>query len=210
MKLVVFGASGKTGSLLIEQALASGYEVNAYVRTQESIKLVHPDLKVFVGQLSEKSKLRLAITGADACISTLGGASLTKHSHQIIQGIDNIVSIMEEVKVKRIIYLSSIGAGTSRNYMPQPIRFFIADLMLRVPLADHTANENRITQSQLEWTIIRPGGLTDGAKSDNLKHGTENMKMKGNQRISRSNVAAFILNQLTNSNYVNKSVWLFE
>ena len=94
--------------------------------------------------------------------------------------------------------------------MPQPIRFFIADLMLRVPLADHTANENRITQSQLEWTTIRPGGLTDGAKSDNLKHGTENMKMKGNQRISRSNVAAFILNQLTNSNYVNKSVWLFE
>ena len=184
--------------------------MNAYVRTRESIKLVHPDLKVFVGQLSEKSKLRLAITGADACISTLGGASLTKHSPQIIQGIDNIVSIMEEVKVKRIIYLSSIGAGTSRNYMPQPIRFFIADLMLRVPLADHTANENRITQSQLEWTIIRPGGLTDGAKYDNLKHGTENMKMEGNQLISRSNVAAFILNQLTNSNYVNKSVWLFE
>ena len=58
MKLVVFGASGKTGSLLIEQALASGYEVNAYVRTQESIKLVHADLKVFVGQLSEKNKLR--------------------------------------------------------------------------------------------------------------------------------------------------------
>ena len=210
MKIAVFGASVKTGSLLIEQALASGYEVNAYVRTQESIKLVHPDLKVFVGQLSEKNKLRLAITGADACISTLGGASLTKHSPQIIQGIDNIVSIMEEVKVKRIIYLSSIGAGNSRNYMPQPIRFFIADLMLRVPLADHTANENRITQSQLEWTIIRPGGLTDGAKYDNLKHGTENMKMKGNQSISRSNVAAFILNQLTNSNYVNKSVWLFE
>lgn len=184
--------------------------MNAYFRTRESIKLVHPDLKVFVGQLSEKNKLRLAITGADACISTLGGASLTKHSPQIIQGIDNIVSIMEEEKVKRILYLSSIGAGNSRNYMPQPIRFFIADLMLRVPLADHTANENRITQSQLEWTIIRPGGLTDGAKSDNLKHGTENMKMKGNQRISRSNVAAFILNQLTNSNYVNKSVWLFE
>lgn len=210
MKLVVFGASGKTGSLLIEEALASGYEVNAYVRTKESIKLVHPNLKVFVGQLNEKVKLKFAIIGSDACISTLGGASLTKHSKEIMEGIDNIVRIMEEVKVKRFIYLSSIGAGNSRNYMPQPIRFFIADLMLRVPLADHTINENRITQSQLEWTIIRPGGLTDGSKTDNLKHGTEKIKMKGNQSISRSNVATFILNQLTNSNYLNKSVWLFE
>jgi len=94
--------------------------------------------------------------------------------------------------------------------MPQPIRFFIADLMLRVALADHNVNENRITQSQLEWTIIRPGGLTDGAKSDNLKHGSENTKLKGNISISRSNVATFILNQLTNSKYVNKSVWIYE
>ena len=83
---------------------------------------------------------------------------------------------MEEEKVKRFIYLSSFGAGDSRKYMPQPIRFIIADVMLRVPLADHNTNESRITKSQLKWTIIRPGGLTNGAKTDNLKHGSENEK----------------------------------
>ncbi|GAT63590.1 NAD(P)-dependent oxidoreductase [Paludibacter jiangxiensis] len=210
MKIVVFGASGKTGRLLIEEALTSGYEVIAYVRNKESVKSVHPNLRVVAGQLNEKEKLKSVIIGSDACISTLGGASLTKHNHGIIEGIDNIVDIMEEVNVKRFIYLSSIGVGNSRQYMAQPARFLIADLMLRVPLADHNANESRITQSQLEWTIIRPGGLTDGAKSENLKHGTEYTKLKGNLSISRSSVATFILNQFTDSIYVNKCVWLYE
>jgi putative NADH-flavin reductase len=210
MKIVVFGASGKTGSLLVDEALKSGHVVIAYVRKPEAIKSEHPNLKVVAGYLNEKYKLKSVISGSDACISTLGGSSLTKHSPEIIEGIDNIVSIMEEEKVTRFIYLSSFGAGDSRKYMPQPIRFFIADIMLRVPLADHNTNESRITKSQLHWTIVRPGGLTNGAKTDNLKHGYGETKIKGNLSISRSNVAAFLLNQVTNKDYENKSVWLHE
>jgi putative NADH-flavin reductase len=210
MKIVVFGASGKTGSLLLHEALTSGHDVTAYVRRPESVKSDHPNLKVVAGYLNEKDKLKSVISGADACISTLGGASLTKHSPEIIVGIDNIVSIMEEEKVMRLIYLSSFGAGDSRKFMPQPIRFLIADLMLHVPLADHNTNESRITRSQLLWTIVRPGGLNNGAKTDNLKHGYEMTKIKGSLSISRSNVAAFLLNQVTSKDYVNKNVWLHE
>ena len=210
MKIVVFGASGKTGSLLVHEALTSGHNVIAYVRKPESVKSDHPNLKVVTGSLNDKEKLKSVISGSDACISTLGGTSLTKHSHEIIEGIDNIVTIMEEEKVKRFIYLSSFGAGDSRKFMPQPIRFIIADIMLFVPLADHNANESRITKSQLNWTIVRPGGLTNGAKTDNLKHGYGEIKIKGSLSISRSNVAAFLLNQVTNKDYVNKSVWLHE
>jgi putative NADH-flavin reductase len=210
MKIVVFGASGKTGSLLVDEALTSGHDVIAYVRKPESVKLNHPNLKVIAGYLNEKDKLKSVISGSDACISTLGGASLTKHSTEIIEGIDNIVSIMEEEKVMRFIYLSSFGAGDSRKYMPQPIRFLIADIMLLVPLADHNTNESRITKSQLQWTIVRPGGLTNGAKTDNLKHGCEMTKIRGSLSISRSNVAAFILNQVSNNEYANKSVWVHE
>lgn len=210
MKVVIFGASGKTGSLLTEKALAEGYEVFAYVRNAESVKLVHRNLKVVVGQLNEKEKLRSVISGSYACISTLGGASLTKHSREIREGIDNIVSIMEAENVKRMIYLSSMGAGDSRNYMPQPIRFLIVDLMLRIPMADHTINENRIARSQLQFTIVRPGGLTNGSITGHLKHGSESIKMKGNSSISRANVASFLLDQVKNTDYLNKSVWLRE
>jgi len=210
MKIVVFGASGKTGSLLVDEALTSGHHVVAYVRKPESVKSDHPNLKVVAGYLNEKDKLKSVISGSDVCISTLGGASLTKHSPEIIEGINNIVSIMEEESVTRFIYLSSFGAGDSRKYMPQPIRFLIADIMLTVPLADHNTNESRITKSQLNWTIVRPGGLTNGAKTDNLKHGCEMTKIKGSLSISRSSVAAFLLNQVTKKDYVNKSVWLHE
>ncbi|MDX9747953.1 MAG: SDR family oxidoreductase [Paludibacter sp.] len=210
MKIVVVGASGKTGRLVIEEAVMAGYEVIAYVRIKESVKLVHPGLTIVEGQLNEKDKLKSVLAGADVCVSTLGGASLTKHSRAIVEGIDTIVALLEELKVKRFIYMSSIGAGTSRYFMPQPIRFFIADLLLRVPLADHTKKENRIMKSQLDWTILRPGGLTDGAKSDTLKHGSESFIMKGNQTVSRASVAAFIVNQFTDSAYLKKCVWLIE
>jgi putative NADH-flavin reductase len=94
--------------------------------------------------------------------------------------------------------------------MPQPFRFLIVDIMLRVPMADHNTNEKHISGSKLKWTIVRPGGLTDGAKTGDLKYGSEKPELKGSSSISRSNVAAFLLFLLDNSEYVNKNVWLHE
>jgi putative NADH-flavin reductase len=163
MKITVFGASGKTGTLLVDEALTSGHAVTAYVRKPESMKSEHPNLKVVAGYLNEKEKLKSVISGSDACISTLGGASLTKHSREI-----------------------------------------------SVPLADHNTNESRIGKSHLHWTIVRPGGLTNGVKTGNLKHGYEATKIRGSLSISRSSVAAFLLSQVTSNDYANKSVWLHE
>jgi len=210
MKIVIFGANGKTGSLLIKQALAKNYEVIAYVRKSGSIANDHPNLKIIVGDLNETLKLTDAIIGADACISTLGGSSITHRSPELVKGIENIVLSMEETNVKRFIYMSSIGAGDSKFLMAQPIRFIIVNLFLRVPLADHNINEERIAASRLNWTIVRPGGLTDGPVTENLKHGTEKVLMKGNRSISRANVASFILQQLTDETYSKKAVWLYE
>jgi len=210
MKIVVFGASGKTGSLLVEQALRAGHEVVAYVRRPGSVTSANTKLSVVVGSLSDKVSLKRAITGADACCLTLGGGSLTKSNPEVLVGIANIVDIMEEVGVLRLVYLSSIGVGESRFYMPQPIRFLMVQVMLRVPLADHSVNEKRIAASSLKWTLVRPGGLTDGPSTGNLKHGFEKIKLTGNAGISRANVAAFILAQLTDAACVNKAVWLRE
>lgn len=210
MKIVIFGASGKTGSIVTEQAIAAGHEVTAYIRRPESVQSVNKNLKIVVGQLSDAAGIKSAIAGADVCISTLGGNSLSKHATEFMEGIQHIINAMEEKKVKRFIYLSSLGAGDSRVLMAQPVRFFIADLLLRIPLADHTLNEQRIAQSSLNWTFIRPGGLTDGPLKTNIKHGTEKVMIKGSPSISRSSVAAFILKQISDYTYMNKGVWLYE
>ena len=210
MKVVIFGANGKTGILLVEQALAKGYHVVAYIRRPESIVIDNPKLKIIIGNLNEPLKMKDAITGADACISTLGGGSLTKHSLEIMNGIKNIILIMEIAKVHRFIYLSSLGAGESRFLIPKPLRFILTRFLLKVPLADHNFNESNITKSKLDWTLVRPGSLTDGQFTGNLRHGADRTKMKGNSGISRANVASFMLQQLTDTTYIKKAVWLYE
>ena len=210
MKVVIFGANGKTGLLLVEQALAKGYQVVAYVRRPESIMIENPKLKIVVGNLNEPLKMKDTISGADACISALGGGSLTKHSIEIINGIKNIISIMEITNVHRLIYLSSLGANESRYLIPQPLRFVLTNLFLRVTLADHNTNEDNIRKSRLQWTILRPGGLTNGQLTGDLRHGAENSKIKGSTSISRANVASFMIQQLTDTSYHQRAVWLSE
>jgi putative NADH-flavin reductase len=210
MKIVIFGASGKTGALLLDEALGQGHQVTAYVRREGSIVQKHPNLMIITGSLDDSAKLEEAISGADACFSTLGGGSLTKHSPELIAGIDRIVTLMEKLGTKRFIYLSSIGAGESRYFMGPVIRFLVADIFLRVPLADHNANEQLIVKSKLQWTIVRPGGLTDGPKTGNLKNGNGKTILKGSPKISRANVASFMLEQLEEKANINKGVWLFE
>ncbi len=210
MIIVIFGASGKTGSLLVDYALSKGYHVIAYIRKASAIRQSHPNLTIVVGNLDDKEKLKEAITGSDACISTLGGKSLTKHATKIISGIDNIISTMEQEGVSRMIYLSSLGAGESRTYMPLLIRIFIADIIMRIPLSDHNTNEIRIAKSKLQWTVVRPGELNDNLISEILNHGSEKTKIKGSPTTSRATVVSFMLQQLTEKQYINKSVWLHE
>lgn len=210
MKIVVFGASGKTGNQLINQALNKGYHVIAYVRSEISIKIDNPLLKVVVGKLNDVQKIQETLLGCDACISALGGTSMRKPELEFTNGIVNIVNAMQRQNVGRFIYLSSIGAGDSRYYMKQPIRFFIADLLLKAPLADHTQNEKVIQTSKLNWTIVRPGSLTNGGKVENINHGVDKINMKGNHKTSRASVASFMLNQLLDETYSKKAVWVFE
>jgi putative NADH-flavin reductase len=210
MKVVIFGANGKTGLLLVEQALAKGYHVIAYIRRPGTILIDNPRLKIMVGNLNETLKMKDAIAGADVCISALGGGSLTKHSPEIMNGIDNIISIMEKAKVHRFIYLSSLGAGESRFYMNPFVRFILVKIFIRVPIADHNINEQRIVGSNLQWILIRPGSLTDGQLTGDLQHGIKKIKLKGFPTISRANVASFILQQLSDPTYIQKAVWLYE
>ncbi|MBN2807056.1 MAG: SDR family oxidoreductase [Prolixibacteraceae bacterium] len=210
MIITIFGASGKTGHLLVEQALELGHQVRAFIRRENSLSIQHPKLKLVLGNLDNEASVRSAISGVDACISSLGGGSLRKQSTEITNGIQLITRVMEEENVMRFVYLSSIGVGESRYYMEQPIRFLIADLLLRVPLADHGKNEKNLMNSKLDWTIVRPGGLTNGPKHAQLQAGYNKILLKGNPTISRASVASFMLQQLTSVSYSQKAVWLYE
>jgi putative NADH-flavin reductase len=210
MKITVFGASGKSGQQVVEKALEKGFQVLAYVRRENSLNIQHPNLKILVGNLSDTHKLKEAIKGTDACISTLGGSSLRKHSVEVIHGIDQIVTQMEKLGVNRLMYLSSFGVGDSQQYLAPFIRFLLVKLFLRIPIADHTTNEQRIQRSNLEWTIFRPGRLSDGPLFEDLKFGFDKPSTNGSPIISRASLALFILNQLSDDTFIRKSIWVYE
>lgn len=218
MKIVVFGSTGKTGQLLVKKALQEGHEVTAYLRAESLHKLKHNHfinihharLKLVEGRLDERDKMREALHGADICLSALGGESRIKQSEQFTSGLATMIALMEELNVKRFIYLSMLGVGESRYFMSRIIRFLICDLILRVPILDHTINEERIKASNLDWTIIRSGCLSDGPKSSIEKHGCESIKITDSTNISRANVAQFMLKQTSTNEYIHKCVWMFE
>lgn len=210
MKLTIFGATGRTGQLLVKQALEAGHELTVYVRNSNAIKFQNKNLKVIQGELHEKAKLKDAVSGADACISVLGGNSLTKHATIICEGIENIISAMEACGVKLFIYLSSLGAGESKYLMSPIARLLIVHFLLRIPLQDHTRNQHFIAKSKLQWTILQPGGLTDNELTGIYKSGSELIQIKGSPSISRANVAHFILTEAIQSKFIGKEVWLYE
>jgi hypothetical protein len=117
---------------------------------------------------------------------------------------------METCGVKRFIYLSSLGAGESKHLMPAFARLLIVNLLLRIPLQDHTRNQQVIAQSKLQWTILQPGGLTDNVLTGVYKSGSGMVPIKGNPAISRANVAHFILTQAVQNKFIGKEVWLYE
>ncbi len=210
MKLTIFGATGRTGKLLIKQALEAGHELTLNVRNANAITIVNKNLMVIESDLSNKVQLTEVIKGADACISVLGGNSLTKHANEFCKGIENIVSVMETCGVKRFIYLSSLGAGESKYLMPAITRLLLVHLILRIPIQDHTRNQQVIAQSKLQWTIVQPGGLTDNKLSEIYKSGNETISIKGSPAISRANVAHFILSEVAKNKFIGKEVWLYE
>jgi putative NADH-flavin reductase len=210
MKIVIFGANGKVGTQLVKQALENGDDVIAYIREACSLKIEHPKLKIFVGNLNETLKLRDAISGSDACISALIGGSLIHHATTVIAGIENITSIMIQEKVHRFIYLSCIGVGESQYLIPQPKRFYTTKILKWITLADHNTNELLISKSNLDWIVIRPGKIIDGPASGNLVHGIEKKRLKWNPTISRTSLASFMLRQIVDDTYLMKRVWLYE
>ena len=202
--ILIFGASGKTGHELVNQALAQGHHVTAFVRNPSKLKITHDNLKVVLGDITNYQNVVDAIKGHDAVLSALGAASPYKFDQSVIDGMSNIVRVMEQVGIKRLIYLSGIVVDESRRNAGLLIRC-LAPFLLRTEKAGHEARENIIRQSMLNWTLVRSAALTDGEHKTIYRSG-ENIKAQGIlASISRADVADFMLRQLTDNNFIKRT-----
>lgn len=204
MRIVIFGASGRTGKELVRQALEQGHLVTAFVRTPSRLNVSHTNLYVTQGDVTDAVSVQKAIKGQDAVLSTLGHSSPFKYDPDVVKGMQHIVDAMEQEGMKRLIYMSFAGVSEKRDGVGFVIKY-IAPKLLRTEIAGHTARENIIRQSTLDWTIVHPTTLTNGPHSGTYKSGVEVSSKGFVITISRADVADFMLKQLTDHQYLRQT-----
>lgn len=202
MKIAIFGATGSVGRETVKQALENGYSVTAFVRDPGKLSIEHPNLRFVEGDVLSSEPVEKAVQGQDAVLCILGAGS---KGNVRAEGTRNIIRAMEKAGVKRLICQSSLGVGDSRGTLNFWWKYIMFGLLLRAAYADHERQEKFVIQSDLDWTIIRPAAFTDGPHTGNYKHGFPGTAEGLTLKISRADVADFLLKQLRDDSYLRKT-----
>lgn len=192
MKLCILGGTGGTGRQIVVQALDAGHDVTLLVRDRAKAGAEHPRLKVIVGDLQDVAALADAMRGQDAVISAIGRGYSFKSEHLIERSVPGIIAAMKATGVRRLVFTSAVGVGASIADAPLLGRLFFSTL-LRGIYADKLIGDQLIRSSGLDWTIVQPSQMTDGPLTRRYRSG-ERLALSGMARISRADVAHFLLN----------------
>jgi putative NADH-flavin reductase len=215
MKIAIFGASGATGTLLTQRCLAAGYNVSALLRTPERFPL-RDQVHVIQGSPFDIASVRQTIDGADAVLSALGAKSLKKED-VLERAVPQIITAMQESlsqakPVRRIIVLGSAGAlATSLDKQPVWRRWIVQNIVyntfLKWPVASQISQWNNLSRSKLDWTMVMPPMLTNAPARGSYRIDGDALPRDGS-RISRADVADFMMQQIDNPQWIRKGVYL--
>ena len=211
MKLVVFGASGRIGKELVRQGITAGHQVTAVVRERSSIQLPTPVGgvggvgEVVTADVMDPQAIASVVAGHDAVLSVLGPTANGPTS-VLTDGARSVVRAMGETGVRRFLIVSVAGIHTEGDgpvtkYVVKPL----LQRMLRKPFADARRMEELVSASELDWTIVCPPKLTDGAAKGTIRSNTDGT-VRGGFTISRADVAAYLLSAIDDAAVVRKTV----
>ena len=202
MKIAVFGATGGTGRQVVEQALAAGHQVTALARNPARLTLANANLTVVTGNVLNAVNVEETLQGADAVVVSLGNTE-SNPDYIVSLGTQVIVAAMQRLGApRRIVVVSSLGVGDSKDQVPFAFKLLMKSV-LRKPMEDKERQEALVKASELDWTIVRPGGLTNGPATGRYQSGIDTKIGAG--QVSRADVAAFVLKQLTDSTYLHQA-----
>lgn len=200
MKLALLGATGATGKLLLEQALAAGHEVVAYARNPAD--LAGTRAQVIQGDANDSAAMQRLVGGAQAVLSALGSRTLKKNTVRS-DAMKNLLAAMKGGVAKKLVWLSASGVGDSAEQARRSSIIFgriFMPLVLKHVYADAAVADGLLRASDLSWVCARPVGLTNKpltGKSSVLLDGSKIPKLT----ISRADVARFMLEAATTSKY---------
>ena len=197
MKLFVIGASGRTGREIVQQALARGHHITAFVRSPESITSKNEPLTVIKGNAMDESQLFDAMQNHDAVLSTLGPREVFKPSSMLRDSALATTLAMNRSDVKRLVVLSAAA------HFPGILNR-IASFIMRNHMRDSLAMEEIVQASGLDWTIARPPRLTQ--EEYTTYRSREGAAPKMGFTLARKAVAAFMLDAIEQEKHFHKIV----
>jgi putative NADH-flavin reductase len=204
-RVLIVGATGGTGRQLVAQALERGFAVTALVRDPSRLTISHPQLTVVRGDILDEGSVEVAMRGQEAVLSALGHKRFFPPNRILSDGTRNVLRAMEGHGVPRFVCETSLGIGDSAGRLGLYYTFFTIPVILPFYYWDKTRQERLIAESDVEWVIVRPGLLTNGEKRGRYRHGLRIGSFLWSVRISRADVADFMLNQLTSDTYLRSA-----
>ena len=203
-KILVLGATGGTGRLIVAQAVARGHDVTVLVRSAEKARDIK-GAKLIVGDAHDETALRQALKGQDAVISALGTpASPFREVTLLSSATRALVSAMKAEHVSRLVCITGIGAGDSAGHGGLLFDNLIFPLLLRKVYADKNRQEAIIRDSGLDWVLVRPSILNNKPSSNTIRAITDLSGFHGGT-ISREDVARFVLDQVGADTWLHRS-----
>ncbi len=201
MKVLVLGANGATGSLVVARAIAEGHEVTVLVRHNSLTS--RPGVNVILGDALKAADVLRAMDKQDAVIECIGGNAPWMNQRLERDAMQNIVTAMKESKTRRLLVVSAMGVADSARNSPWWYQLFVVPTFLRGIIADKKAMEKIVRESNLDWIIARPPILTHTAAIGNVK------VLEGRQTghvITRADLAVWLVAQLERETYLQQAV----
>jgi putative NADH-flavin reductase len=204
MNILIVGATRGIGRQLLEQALSSGHAVTAMVRNLRRLATQHERLRAIKGDILDSDSVALAMAGQDAVCCTIGVKAPWPRVTVFSKGTKNLLQAMKQTGVRRLICVTGIGAGDSKGHGGFLYDCIFSPLLLRTVYADKDRQESLIKASDVDWTIVRPGFLTNGPLTKDYRMLTDMTGVTAG-RISRADVAHFMLKEIESKQYLRQT-----
>ncbi len=202
MKLTILGATGSVGRELVDQALSAGHTVTVLVRNPEKLETSVSRVTVVQGDVTNADAVQRAIVGADAVLSALGH-SKSSPDDVLATASANAIAAMRPAGIKRLVVLANtaLPAEGDQPTFGQRLQGGMMNMIMGSINRDHVVQAQRISESGLDWTIVRAPVLANGSRSGKYRIGSLNGK--AGTRIVRADVADFMLACATNGKYLH-------
>lgn len=202
MKVLVLGATGGTGRLIVRGAVAKNHSVVALVRSTARADL--PGAALIEGDARNENILGRALDGCDAVVSALGTGIGFRKVSLLAEATRALVTAMTRHGVRRLVCTSALGVGDSRGHGGFVFDRLFQPLLLSQAYKDKNRQEAVIHASSLDWVVLRPAMLTDEPARGSVRAVSDLAGVNGG-KVARADVARFVVDQLTTDTWLRRT-----